>query len=48
VFLQAINKSEVIEVLPDYRQDILPMNAIWDPTLVLLVQVRSFVDFMVE
>jgi len=27
-FQKAINKGEVIEVLPDYRQDVLHMNAI--------------------
>ena len=47
-FQQRIIKGEVIEVLPCYRQDVLVMNSIWSPDLVLLARVRLFIDFIVH
>ena len=45
-FQPAIESGELIELLPDYRQQSLPMNAIWSPAVLLPARIRVFLDFL--
>ncbi len=47
-FQAALNKGDVIELLPDYRQDVFPMSAIWSPAVLLPARIRLFIDFIAE
>lgn len=47
-FQTALNKREVVELLPTYRQDVFPMNAIWSPAVLLPARIRLFIDFIAE
>lgn len=47
-FQTALKKGEVVELLLDYRQEVFPMNAIWNPTILLPARVRLFIDFVAE
>jgi len=45
-FQDALDSGDVIEVLPDYSQPIMPMCAIWAPAVLVPARVRRFVDFI--
>jgi DNA-binding transcriptional LysR family regulator len=44
-FQEALDRGEVVELLPDYAQDAMPMHAVWAPAVFVPARIRAFVDF---
>jgi DNA-binding transcriptional LysR family regulator len=44
----ALDRGEVVEVLPDYRHEPMPMMAVWAPAVFLPARIRAFVDFIAD
>lgn len=47
-FQASIDRGQVKELLPDFRQASMPMNAIWTPAVLMPARVRAFVEFAAE
>ncbi|MEM7408040.1 MAG: LysR family transcriptional regulator [Pseudomonadota bacterium] len=47
-FQAALERGEVVEVLPGYTQPAMPMHIIWRSGVLMPARVRAFVDFAVE
>lgn len=45
---EALAKGELVEVLPDYRHEPMPMMAVWAPAVFLPARIRAFVAFIAE
>jgi DNA-binding transcriptional LysR family regulator len=45
-FYDALQKGSVVELLPDYHQPVMPMNALWSPAVMQPARVRAFIDFI--
>ena len=47
-FHDALEKGEVVELLPDYEVEPMPMYIVWAPAVFVPARIRAFIDFVAE